>query len=67
MKDFRFFRGFNEGTIEINLTQTNNGIITHYEYNRRRDIMASHEDYLRRFYELQRLNEERRIEERNRI
>ena len=66
MKDFRFFRGFNEDTIEINLTQTNNGIITQHEYNRRRDI-AAHEDYLRRYYELQRLNEERRIEELNQI
>lgn len=66
MKDFRFFRGFDEGIIEINPTQTNNGIITQHEYNRRRDI-AAHEDYLRRYYEIQRLNEERRIQELNQI
>ena len=67
MKDFLFLRGFeSKETIQINLNETDTGVITQHEYNRRRDQMAQ-QLYLERYYELQRRAEENRIEELNRI
>lgn len=67
MKDFLFFRGYEKKrTYTINLQEIPSGVISQDEYNRRRDFEA-HQRYLETYYELQRVAEERRIEELNSI
>lgn len=68
MKDFLFFRGYEKKirTYTINLQEIPSGVISQDEYNRRRDFEA-HQRYLETYYKLQRVAEERRIEELNSI